>query len=196
MKKIILTGLLCLLASCIKADAVTIINGSFEDGYTGWYVTYGNVDLLEGYWIASDGTHSVDMSGNTAGGIAQVINTVIGQEYQVSFDLSGNPDGLPTTKTLTVSTGYSSQTYTYSLPQDISKNDMKWQTQFFNFTAEKDQTELSFSSLDYSCFGAALDNVKITEYPPLPASVPTPEPSSLLLGFTGLTGLLGLKKRK
>lgn len=192
MKKFILAGLLCLIFSCAKAEAVTITNGSFENDFTGWYLTYGNIDLVGG-WQASDGTYSIDLSGNTAGGIAQTIDTMIGQQYLVTFDLSGNP-GYPLIKTLIVNAASASQTYTYTLSPDMNNDNMKWQTQSFYFTAEKEQTELSFNSQDYTCYGPVLDNVKISEYS-LP-SAPTPEPSSLLLGFTGLTGLLGLKKRR
>jgi choice-of-anchor C domain-containing protein len=192
MKKLILAGLLILLITNAKAEAVTITNGSFESGLDGWYVTYGNIDHLNGYWQASDGSSSIDLAGNQDGGIAQIFNTVVGQKYIVTFDLAGNPDGGPALKTLNVQAASNMQTYNFLVTSDLGHSNMGWSEQTFIFTAEKEQTELSFGSQVGSYYGPALDNVRITEDTP----APTPEPSSLILGLASATGLFGLRRRK
>ncbi|MBI3342508.1 DUF642 domain-containing protein, partial [Candidatus Curtissbacteria bacterium] len=109
-------------------------NGSFESGtdpgvfttvnpggtnITGWNVDSGNVDYIGTYWPASNGVRSVDMNGLTAGSISQSLTTVVGATYNVTFDLSGNPDSRPvgdplwspSNKVLRVSTGAAFQDF-------------------------------------------------------------------------------------
>jgi len=98
-----------------------LTNGSFESGtyldsgsgfeqlnagdtsIDGWTVDSGSVDWIGTYWVAQDGSKSIDMSGTDAGAISQTFATTIGNTYTVSFFLSGNPAGPPTVKTLDVS---------------------------------------------------------------------------------------------
>ncbi len=58
-----------------------------------WTVTSGSVDLIGNYWQAPTlGGGSVDLAGGDAGAIRQDFTAAMGR-YQVSFLLSGNPDG-------------------------------------------------------------------------------------------------------
>jgi hypothetical protein len=62
-----------------------------------------------------DGTYVLDLNGNMGmGGIKQQIQTVIGQQYNLSFYLSGNW-GVSGAKTLTVGIGNTVTNYTYAL---------------------------------------------------------------------------------
>jgi choice-of-anchor C domain-containing protein len=173
-----------------QATADLILNGSFELGLsnigsfttldspdsssiTDWTVSAGSVDYIGTYWNASDGVRSLDMDGVTAGTISQTIGTVVGQTYQVLFDISGNADGPPTTKTLGIvaSVNAGSNTYTYTLPGGTDGNhNLLWVTEAFVFTANTNLTTLSFSSLDnnpdsITAFGPALDNVRMNAIP-------------------------------
>src|SRR5262245_54069854 len=97
-----------LLVGSLPSFAAAFTNGSFETGtnpgvfttlasgstaITGWMVSAGTIDYIGTYWTASDGVRSLDMSGNGPGAITQTFDTVPNQQYQVIFDLAGNPDG-------------------------------------------------------------------------------------------------------
>jgi hypothetical protein len=75
------------------ANAAGIVNGGFETGsgdagfggfstlgggstnITGWTVTGGSVDWINGYWQGAEGDHSVDLNGLSVGGVEQWIAT-------------------------------------------------------------------------------------------------------------------------
>jgi choice-of-anchor C domain-containing protein len=162
-----------------------ITNGSFEMGtdpgsyatlssgdsttIPGWTVSNGSVDYIGSYWQASEGSRSLDLSGNAAGTIQKTIPTVAGHDYTVTFDLAGNPDGAQGVKTLTVKTnaGASSvQNYTFDTTGK-STAAMGWQSESYTFTAPSSNTVLSFVSQDNSPFGPALDNVAVSLNKPL-----------------------------
>src|SRR6185437_3576563 len=63
-----------------------------------WTVTSGSIDLIGNYWQAPPtGGHSVDLDGVAPGAISQTFTAPAGT-YELSFYLSGNPDGSPSTK--------------------------------------------------------------------------------------------------
>jgi choice-of-anchor C domain-containing protein len=185
------------------AFASTFDNGSFEIStcdplagsfntqgagstcLTAWTVTQNNVDYINGYWQASDGTHSIDLNGNTfAGGIEQVFDTVVGYFYLVTFDLAGNPDG--GIKTLDVTAGGTTTSYSFDTAGKDTTN-MGWAPQFFAFTANSTSTTLRFlSTTGDCCAGPALDNVAVTA---------APEPSSLVLIVVGASALALIRRR-
>jgi choice-of-anchor C domain-containing protein len=156
-------------------------NGSFETGtfdaqafdtlsagstaITDWTVDSGTIDWIGTYWTASNGSRSIDLNGFDAGTISQTLATTIGNTYVVTFDLSGNPVNLPTTKTLNVvATGGPTVGYTYdTLAQGNTQTDMKWVPQTYSFFATSSSTVLSFASTTAGAFGPALDNVAVTE---------------------------------
>jgi choice-of-anchor C domain-containing protein len=156
-------------------------NGSFEEGtfsgaafdtltpgstaLTGWTVDSGSIDWIGTYWTASNGSKSIDLNGFDTGAISQILATTIGNTYVVTFDLSGNPVGLPTTKTLNlVATGGPTTGYTFdTLAAGNTQTDMKWAPQTYSFFATSSSTVLTFTSTVAGEFGPALDNVVVTE---------------------------------
>jgi choice-of-anchor C domain-containing protein len=198
-----------LCSGAARADIVT--NGSFEFGtnnpalgdfatipgssssITGWTVV-GSVDWINGYWQASNGTHSVDMNGLALGGVEQSITTVIGQAYRLTFDLSANPDHLdsqPDSRQLKATAGAFSDFFNYSfnVPPN-SHGNMNWASYFLDFTATSTTTVLSFNSTSGQncCFGPALDNVAVTA---------VPEASTwamMILGFAGV-GFIAYRRK-
>jgi choice-of-anchor C domain-containing protein len=134
-------------------------NGSIVD----WTVDAGSVDWIGTYWPAQEGSKSIDMSGVEAGTLSQTFTTTIGNTYNVSFQLSGNPAGDPTLKTLEVSaTGGTVGLYSY----DVTGNDlthMNWVPETYSFLATSASTTLSFVSTTAGAFGPAIDNVVVTE---------------------------------
>lgn len=200
------------LALCIgitltaaTAQAVSLItNGSFElativpDGdtleagstaITGWTVTSGDIDYIGNYWTASDGVRSLDMNGRTSGNISQSFSTIIGKEYEVRFDMAGNPDSGPTIKSLRASVDSIFFDFTFD-NTGWTRTSMGWEEKSFLFTAIAPETTLSFISLTADCcWGPALDNVEV-------ARISNPEPASLLLLGSGLVGLAARRKRR
>jgi choice-of-anchor C domain-containing protein len=175
----ILTALsLALLAS--HAIAAPFQNGSFESGtlvntgsfdtlsagstaITGWTVTGDGVDYMDTYWVAANGTRSIDMlSCGTAGGVQQTFDTLPGAIYQVTFSLAGNPDG--GIKTLTASAAASTANFTFDTA-GATASAMNYATKSFTFTATSASTTLAFTGGvlggGTSCAGSVLDNVAV-----------------------------------
>ncbi len=166
--------------------------GSYTTYFNGatfgpWKVTGASVDLIGGYWQAPVGGGSVDLDGDAPGGINQVFSLTSGKTYDLSFYLSGNPDGLPTTKSVTVSIGNLDETFTYTLAGN-SRSDMMYQLETAQFVAGSANT-LSFTSNDVgSPYGPVIGGVTI--------AVPEPSTWAMMgLGFAGL-GLAGYRARK
>lgn len=197
-----------IIAICAGQSYANLIqNGSFESGVnpggsfstlyavnydiTGWKVTNNSIDYIGGYWYPSNGDRSLDLSGYAAGTISQEFKTVEGQKYEVTFDMSGNPDaGIRDaefiTKTLQVSAGAESLKFDYIMTAANSKTNMLWQEMVWSFTATSALTTLTFDSLELNPYGPALDNVNVSV---------VPLPATILLGFLGL-GVGGWKLRK
>jgi choice-of-anchor C domain-containing protein len=186
-----------------SAQADLIINGGFtpiQSGFVtvdtgaatipGWTVTQGSVDWIGDYWQAPVlGQGSIDLDGfYQAGGLSQTFGTTSGQSYAVSFALSGNPGGGPTTKSLLVSVGEINQTFSYVMDLNNSINNMQYRTESFVFTASESTTTLTFTSLDSSdnAWGPVIGDVTVNA---------VPLPSALLLFAPGLAGLAMLRKR-
>jgi choice-of-anchor C domain-containing protein len=183
-----------------SAQAAIIVNGSFEQGpnpgdfttlgagdtqITGWTVTSGSIDYIGGYWNASDGVRSIDMSGDGPGAISQSFATISGRDYVVTFDFAGNPDDA-ITKLLDVSAGENFAQYSYS----GTPRPLEWTPQVFNFFALGSQTTLTFAGGNSGPWGAALDNVNVS-------LVAVPEPATwamLILGF-GMVGAASRRRR-
>ncbi|HME83412.1 MAG TPA: choice-of-anchor C family protein [Roseiarcus sp.] len=166
--------------------------GSFATFFNGqsfgpWNVVAGGVDLIGGYWQSPTfGGGSVDLDGDAPGGVTQTLSLTSGKTYRLSFDLSGNPDGFPTSKSVTVSVGSLDQTYTYDIGSN-SHADMMYQLISTVFVAGSTNT-LSFLSNDVgSPYGPVIGGVSVTA---------VPEPSAwamMLAGFAGL-GFLGFRR--
>jgi choice-of-anchor C domain-containing protein len=163
-----------------------IVNGSFENGInvpgggfdtlydgspnmTGWSIDSGSIDRVHsGYWQSSNGNISLDMDGASPGAISQVIPTVAGQMYRVSFDMAGNTAGAPGIKTMDVvaiEMVALSLVGSYSASFDTagkSYTNMGWEAKSFDFMASSASTKIKFSSTtNGTYYGPALDNVRV-----------------------------------
>lgn len=204
LKTTVTAALICFSASLASAATIPIVNGSFENplvggnfntyfgpnntvSLPGWTIN-GSIDQIGNYWQASDGRQSLDMNGSGAAGTISQSITLPGGFTQVHFDMAGNTDGGPNTKTLEVSllTGGGSQTFTFNITGHQIPNNMGWvsDTATFNNLAAGVYT-LQFRSLDSGSYGAALDNVSVT--------VPDGGSTLTLLGL-GILGLIGVRR--
>lgn len=168
------------------------VAGSTFDGFT---VTSGSVDLIGTYWQASPGgAGSVDLDGLSPGSIKLTNDlTLAAGSYELSFYLSGHPDGGPTTKTVEVSVGNSGPIdFTYTITpagtpaQDHDHMNYVLEHVFFTTTGS---TPLSFTSLDKdSAYGPVIGSLSIS-------TVPEPSTWAMMgLGFLGL-GFLAYRRR-
>ena len=134
-----------------------LINGSFETGTDpgayktldpgatdifGWTIT-GQIDYIGTYWQASDG-----------------------MTYIVTFDMAGNPDGLPTLKQLVLeAVGVDAHAFDFDITGCTTSN-MGWETKQWSFVANAATTTLKFTSLvGDTGWGPALDNITVTAVP-------------------------------
>ncbi|HEY1925980.1 MAG TPA: choice-of-anchor C family protein [Caulobacteraceae bacterium] len=159
-----------------------------SQSFSAWTVDSGSVDLIGGYWQAPAGAGSVDLDGNSPGAISQSITTGKGA-YELTFDLSGNPDGGPVTKTVQVTVGNATQTFTYDLAGN-SHSDMMYVPESLKFTTSG-PTTLTFTSLDVGTpYGPVIGNVSV-------AGVPEPASWALmLLGAGALGGALRARRSR
>ena len=181
MRSVVLSVTLAALIILYGVPAgAQITNGSFESGsqnpgngwivlnggspvIDGWNIDQGSIDYIGGWWPASDGLRSIDLSGLSAGGVSQSIPTIPGSRYEVTFDMSGNPDGGPLLKLLTVTAdGAQGTTFSYDVAANgNTRSNMKWVQQRYTFVAEDDWTLLAFTSQAATFYGPTLDNVNV-----------------------------------
>ncbi len=211
MKSFCVLAVAALTMTAGAASAVSIVNGSFENGtdpgsfttvsaggtnITGWTVGGFGVDYIGSYWMASDGVRSLDLSALNSGSVSQTIATEAGKVYTVTFDLSGNPDGGVGQKlTLASISGSLPVLKTYEVTPANSHANMNWQTYSYTFTAFADSSTLTFASFEYNPYGPALDNVSIIEGDGIGSGVPEPTTWALLLAGFGMVGVAARRRK-
>ena len=200
-----LTALTILLLAgffATQANAAMITNGSFEDGHNdpatweflpsivGWNENVTtNVEIHRGGFIAptaQSGNFYVELNshpsqGGTAFELVQELDTIINQEYKVTFwaQKREENDG-----SFSASAGGSSTTVSSHIVGE-------WSMHHLLFTAVAELTTLKFLSLDVppgeDTIGHFLDSVEISA---------VPLPGALVLLAGGLLGLGAFRKRE
>ena len=114
----------------------------YADGTIGaWAVTKGSVDVRSAYFVPPPvGGNTVDLNGATAGSIEQTLNLTQDGKYLLHFELSGNWDGSPLTKTLHVTIGDTLQEVEITKPAGWSPGNMQWRSIRVPFAAAASST--------------------------------------------------------
>ena len=151
-----------------------LVNRSFENGadpgemtvvqpgsttIDGWTVVGKSVWYVGGKWKHAQGLRSVGLP--CGGGISQTFATEVDQDYEIRFNIAGDPNTKPPVKRLTVSAGAENSAFTFDTTGH-STGDMGWEARFWIFTATGRTTTLTFLSPTTECTTPAVDNVRIT----------------------------------
>lgn len=191
-----------------SAQAVTVINGSFETGINpagstllatgdatslpGWTVLAQGIDYVDNsVWAASQGNRSLDLSGLVSGGITQrIAGFTIGQRYRLRVDVSANPFDpapRPKDKRLLISTSMATPTtFVYSLTNANTISNMRYETFSYEFVAGRVSQVFQLRSLMQNQYGVVIDNVRISA---------VPEPGAWFMLCAGLA-LVGASLRR
>ena len=163
------------------AGAWTVGDGAANSGSNS-----GSIDLIGAYWQAPPfGGQSVDLDGSAPGSISQNFSLPAGT-YQLSFELSGNPEGGDPTKTVGVSVGNVTNQQFSFVTGSNTKPAMGFLNETLTFTTPG-ATTLTFQSLDASgVFGPVVGNISVTA---------VPEPATAALALLGL-GAIGFATRR
>jgi hypothetical protein len=196
------------------AQAVTVVNGSFEQGVaiggsgqlavpappvdttsiTGWSVLTSGVDYVSSLgtsgWDAAQGDRSIELAGIGSGGISQRHNNfVVGQQYRLVWAMSANPFAPDGVYGITVSaTGGGAQQFNYTKTAANTPTNMLFSTYQYVWTATNANSLFAFRSTTGRANGVVIDSVRIT-------LVPEPAQWMLLIAGFGMTGYAMRRRR-
>ncbi|MFZ4731576.1 MAG: ELWxxDGT repeat protein [Pirellulales bacterium] len=162
-----------------------VANGGFESvaAPAGWFTTYGTGSSIggwrvtsgtvqvkgKGFWQSGTGVQSLDLNGDGTGAIAQDVSTTVGESYDLSFRLAGNPDGGPALKTVDVTWGPTGGPAvavgrsTFSTT-GRARTDMGWiDVSLLGLKATGTKMTLGFVSQTGGAFGPGLDGIVLRQ---------------------------------
>ncbi|MDD5773453.1 MAG: PEP-CTERM sorting domain-containing protein [bacterium] len=207
MKKLFcFTFVIAFCFAITSAHAISIVNGGFEEPVLAYGTWYGSYTSIPG-WTATFGT--IEIQNNVAGapyqgfqhveldsysnsGMEQLIPTLQGQTYNLSFAYSPRPS-------VSYASNWINAYFEGSLFASISAqggNVTSWTVYNYTVTARNNGSKLEFRAGGTSdSLGGYLDAVSIRENEQTPQ---VPEPSTIfLLGslVSGLFGAVSLRKK-
>ncbi|RYD41120.1 MAG: DUF642 domain-containing protein, partial [Verrucomicrobiaceae bacterium] len=147
-------------------SAGSLVNGSFEAGYTGWTVTGNQMIQSTSLYTATDGTQLVAFNRGEAppnGVLSQAFATIPGQSYVLAFDmgvLAYNNLQQKLQVQLTGATTLVNQTHTTNR---VNNQLIRWESKNHPFIADSTSTTLTFRDVSTAtnALDLTLDNVRI-----------------------------------
>lgn len=196
-----IVALVCLLtaslASTARADNL-VVNGSFENGLTGWLnageaVPYTDYGATDGIWALAFA------HGNNAGSVlSQEIDTIAGTRYSVSFDWKSTHPAASSVQSLSFFAEDSAKVKltklsafgSYGGPFNAKSPFLHFST---TFVANSSKTNIVFSDSSASSYQAdqVLDRITVSTV----AAVPEPETYAMLLAGLGLMGVVARRRQ-
>lgn len=205
----IIASVLAVAAVSAHAETNLLVNGSFEEPQipSHTYVTYGSGSTAIAGWTvvgadtqltrtefvpASHGTQWIDLTGSygyNKGLRSDAIATVIGNTYELSFDLGDYYAQGFQTSTLGVSINGGANTLFTNIYQGGT---MDWERKSFSFVANSNSTNITFIGIENGTLSnnavIGLDNVVLISA--------VPEPSTYAMLLSGLFGVAAFARRK
>jgi choice-of-anchor C domain-containing protein len=135
----------------------------------GWVVRRQGIEHIGQFWQPAEGSTSLDLSRNNAGGIQQTFLTVPGQTYSIVFALAGNANEAAETKTVTVAAAAGTTNFSFNTTGK-TLSAMGWVNRSITFVATSEATTVVFDSQNFSSAGPALDNVRLVNGNPFTLS--------------------------
>ena len=147
----------------VVANQDDLIRFFAGQSFEGWTVIAGNVDVQRGFGGGPCGVEDqyLDLTGlfgaSNAGTIVQMISTVPGNSYELSFavDCVNNDNGVPT--------GLNVFWENELVAPTIFEDDPGYAHYFFPITSSMPNSELRFQSINGDGFGPLLDDVVLVE---------------------------------
>ena len=213
--KLLMAGVVAALSTAGAANAATelVVNGGFTGNaqpgssavsavspaqISGWTVLTNYVDWSYFGWQSSDGDgYSIDLIGGYGlGAIGQTIATEAGRTYNLTFDLSGNPDAQRAAgRFVTVTAGGAAVgTTQYVMGPTNTRDNMLWSSRSMSFVATGALTQIVFTGTSdpgNCCWGAALDNVSVMAAVPEPATW-----AMMIIGFGAAGSMVRSSRRR
>lgn len=178
----------------------------YTDGSTAisdWTVGGSSVDVCSpGLFNIPPGdpstTQTIDLSGTAAGSVSQVLNTVVGETYTGSFELSANVSAGPEPKTGYLQVGSTNLPFTFN-GTGMTRLALVWQEVTFSFTATSTTTTLTLASTSNSDAGPLVTDVIVD--PPTTVGTPMANPfvaagGVAVLGMAGAGVVLVRRRRR
>ncbi|MES2659022.1 MAG: kelch repeat-containing protein [Verrucomicrobiota bacterium] len=161
----------------VSLVTATLVNGSFEAGYTGW-TSSGHQSIEDAApYVATDGIRLVAFNGGNAtpnGTLAQAFATTPGRSYTLNFDAGALFFG-PGTQALGVTVTGTGNLLTRTVTLTGSGGGSRlWQPQGFTFIANSPTSTLAFADLSPATgnIDLFLDHVSVTEGTDVPNTAP------------------------
>lgn len=194
----------------VSASATNlVVNGSFEspvvagsqnDGSALYQYDFtsmapwtgGNLLVLRNrapFWVGTDGEQFINLQHSGIFQIGQDLNTVVGQQYRISFDLAADIfAGSGVLSDCTVGVKWNGQTIGTYTPSSAAGQTLTWDSISLNLTASSNVANLSLYDVNNNVnfTGPLLDNVRAEA---------VPEPTTLLVLGLGL-GAAAIRRRR